>query len=691
MDASTQSVNPSTTIAILLGASAWPNSPGFQASPAFINAAQGLKKYLLSPSGFDLPVANFFDQFDTPISTSDQLEMLGSFLEKRIQEQKQAQQPIRDVLVYFVGHGGFAGAAADFYLLPRRANASSLRASGMSIDALAEVLREKARRTRQYLLLDCCFSAAAFSSFQGGADQVALLKIVDAFHVSGKSSSFPQKGTTLLCSSDQKSPSLLLLDESCTMFSFALLEALKQGNVYRPERLSLRDLRELAQGQLDSLDNKNAPRPGLHSPDQSEGDVADVPLFPNPSFRPRDTYQDEPREAKPKPTTRKAAPKEEEAPPVETAAGPLSETDLVRLFRAGVAAKAAHDLEQAAKLWQQVLDADPNFGNNTLAPEMEKLEKELHPLRVQRARQRAEEFHIAGTWVDELEAWQVLAALEPNDREAKERIKIAGNNQKYVWMYLSAEQDVRENKTESAKLQLDMLWKNAPDYGDPAGLAPELGMPTHLNYAQKQIAATHEKERNEIAAQQVIAAQRDAEIVELRRSTRRVRNKKLAKWVSLILVAGGGGVGLEMLLKPDVPLLKQNAFIGTGIGVIAGWIVALVVVWPLILLIKVMAYNYRWTSTPNNLHRVARGIYLYTFLSITEGIVFTYTNYQVMASISSFLSVASLICGLVAIAFAPEKTQKHKWLTRLLLLGVITTIFYPFFYRIFNIGSITRE
>jgi uncharacterized caspase-like protein len=271
-----------TTLVILLGASAWPNSPGFQASKAFVHASQGFKDYLLDPHGFDLPMSNLLDLFDAQTSTSDQLETLGSFLKERTQTQKAAHQAVRDVLVYFVGHGGFAGPSADFYLLPRRANASSLKASGMAIDALAEVLREKARQTRRYLFLDCCFAAAAFHSFQGGPDQTAIAKTLDAFHVQHQSSGFPGKGTVLLCSSDQKSPSLLLPDESCTMFSHALLDVLKNGDPHRPLQLSLRDLKELAEDRLAALPEDNAPRPGLYSPEQSEGDVADVPFFLNP-------------------------------------------------------------------------------------------------------------------------------------------------------------------------------------------------------------------------------------------------------------------------------------------------------------------------------------------------------------------------------------------------------------------------
>src|SRR5207245_11357895 len=73
----------------------------------------------------------------------------------------------------------------------------------------------------------------------------------------------------------------LLPDESGTMFSHALLDVLRNGDLHRPHLMSLRDIKELAEDRLVALPERNAPRPGLYSPDQSEGDVADVPLFPN--------------------------------------------------------------------------------------------------------------------------------------------------------------------------------------------------------------------------------------------------------------------------------------------------------------------------------------------------------------------------------------------------------------------------
>jgi hypothetical protein len=275
--------SPSTTLVILLGASEWPAFPEFSPSVAFTHAASRLEAYFLDPQHFGLPLDNLLDLFDSEKSADEQDEQIGKFLESRIGALRKAGIPARDVLLYFVGHGGFVGHESRFYLAIRRTRMDNPRASGLQVTALAYTLLEKARHLRRYILLDCCFAAAAFRSFQANPAQVAIEKTVDVFEVKQKREGSPQKGTTLLCSSDHRTPSLLLPDERSTMFSYAVLDALLTGDVYRPESLSLRDLRDLAADRLNDLPTGNAPRPVLHSPDQSQGDVADVPFFPNPA------------------------------------------------------------------------------------------------------------------------------------------------------------------------------------------------------------------------------------------------------------------------------------------------------------------------------------------------------------------------------------------------------------------------
>src|SRR6266567_2626165 len=271
--------SPQTTLLILLGASEWPFSPEFQSSGAFANAARRVKAYFLNLRPFGLPAENLLDLFDADQSADELDVAIGQFLQQRMAVMKAMGNPARDLLLYFVGHGGFVGRDSDFYLAIRRTRMDNPRASGLQMMTLADALVERAHDLRRIIILDCCFAAAAFSAFQSGPDQVALEKTVDAFEVQQKAVGVPTKGTTLLCSSNHKSPSLLLPDGSSTMFTKAFLDALIQGTPSQEDRFTLRDVKDVATDFLSEM--RNAPKPVVHSPDQSEGDVADIPFFPN--------------------------------------------------------------------------------------------------------------------------------------------------------------------------------------------------------------------------------------------------------------------------------------------------------------------------------------------------------------------------------------------------------------------------
>jgi hypothetical protein len=105
---------------------------------------------------------------------------------------------------------------------------------------------------------------------------------------------------------------------------------------------------------------------------------------------------------------------------------------------------------------------------------MTRLRQELHPLRVQRLRERAKQAHSRGEWGQEIGAWRALLNLEPQDTQAQEAIPKAEYNQKYAWMYEIAAQFVEEGLLKPAALQLNILWQDAPDYGDPLGLRTKI-------------------------------------------------------------------------------------------------------------------------------------------------------------------------------------------------------------------------
>ena len=181
-----QAPSAQTTLLILLGASAWPFSPEFQSSDAFANAARRVKAYFLNVRPFGLPAENLLDLFDADQSADELDVAIGQFLQQRVTAMKTTRNAARDLLLYFIGHGGFVGRDSDFYLAIRRTRMDNPRSSALQMMSLADTLTERARHLRRILILDCCFAAAAFSAFQSGPAQVAMEKTVDAFEVRGE-------------------------------------------------------------------------------------------------------------------------------------------------------------------------------------------------------------------------------------------------------------------------------------------------------------------------------------------------------------------------------------------------------------------------------------------------------------------------------------------------------------------------
>jgi len=293
--------SPQTTLVVLLGASEWPKFPDFQSSRAFANSASELKNYLLDASHFGLPGENLLDLFDTDQSADDIDEQIAKFLEQRIADMKASGAVPTDLLVYFVGHGGWAAAGSDYFLAIRRTRRDHPGVSAIRMESLAYTIKEKARRLRRIIILDCCFASAALRDFMGAPAQTAILQTVAAFETSRKVQGVPGRGTTLLCSSGSTIPSVISRSGDYTMFTHALLQALSTGSPQYEEHLSLRDVIGLTIDALRDESDEEVPRPQLHSPDQSEGDIANIPFFPNPAlkaslkadaFAPRKTKKD---------------------------------------------------------------------------------------------------------------------------------------------------------------------------------------------------------------------------------------------------------------------------------------------------------------------------------------------------------------------------------------------------------------
>jgi hypothetical protein len=257
-------LSPKTTLGIILGASEWPYWEGLAHGQPFANSGKHFCDYLLDEKGFGLPTENLLNLFDTEEAVSAVERKIATFLKnaRRLKPQ--------DLLLYYVGHGGFLG-ARDYYLALR----SSVEDQGTSVlrmQDLASTIRTGAPDLRRYLILDCCFAARAFQEFQSAPGTAARQQTLQAF---------PSTGTALLCSSSAQNPSIAPKGGQYTMFTGALLKVLRDGSPKYPPGLSLNVIGEMVEGLVKEHYEGQAVRPQVLSPHQDEGNIAKLPLFPN--------------------------------------------------------------------------------------------------------------------------------------------------------------------------------------------------------------------------------------------------------------------------------------------------------------------------------------------------------------------------------------------------------------------------
>jgi serine/threonine protein kinase len=174
-----------------------------------------------------------------------------------------------------------------------------------------------------------------------------------------------------------------------------------------------------------------------------------------------------------------------------------------QLFQEGVRAQANGNLEEAFRIWRQILTM-PGIAerySTTAQNRIRELRTQLIPFR----RKQAREANIQGRWRDEIRLWEDLLALEPSAKEPalrlillptqgkvksnstqriRGRLQIARQNERCAWMYEGAQQFIHNRDNVAARAQLQMLWSDAPYFGDPAGLAKIVSLPTALSYEQ---------------------------------------------------------------------------------------------------------------------------------------------------------------------------------------------------------------
>lgn len=257
-------------IAIVLGASSWPNSDSLAGPESLRNSATAFVDYLHSPEGLYLRQEEVLSLFDSEDAPSKLIEQIISFL--------QGHKPrggTTSLIMYYVGHGFFVH--NDYYLAIKHTNAEFSAASSLHVRDLADAILKNTFSLRRFVILDCCFAAAAYKEFQSAPLQAAVQKL---------QSEMPPEGTALLCASGARDFGRAPKGEVYTMFSGALLRVLKFGNMAAGPELSLADVGDLTAALINDKYPDTAVRPEVHSPEKRKGDVALIPLFPNQAVRP---------------------------------------------------------------------------------------------------------------------------------------------------------------------------------------------------------------------------------------------------------------------------------------------------------------------------------------------------------------------------------------------------------------------
>jgi len=263
---------PSAMVAIILGASEWPRSRArWQGAPAFGNSAADFKSYLKDVDGLHLQDDAVLDLFDDPRSADDIDDAIDRFLTER-----RAAGALNDVLLYFTGHGAFAE-DRRYCLAIRATRVDALGQSGYRVASLARTINRNMRVGRRFVILDACFAAAAEADFIAQSDAATRLE-------EQTMSALADAGTALLCATSSTDVALAPRAGVHTMFSGALLQALREGSPSGGQRLSFDDLRNLVAQRIEQSYREEAVIPEIHVPDQRRGDISRIALFPNPRF-----------------------------------------------------------------------------------------------------------------------------------------------------------------------------------------------------------------------------------------------------------------------------------------------------------------------------------------------------------------------------------------------------------------------
>jgi S-adenosylmethionine hydrolase len=262
----------SETFAIILGASKYPEHSQLPERASFLASAEAFRQYLLAPDGLAIPSENLLWLFDSPLGNREQLLQIDNFIHSaNALRTRRAAPQIRglDLVVLYVGHGAY-WQRDEFYLTPKTVVENKEQVTSIRFADFAHVINTFGGR--RYIVLDCCYAAAAARHLQALGPPPSL--------GSEGERHFPKSGTALLAASSKDSPAQAPEDAEYTLFSDALQMALS-GKLPRPEGgvYSMHTLHHAISDYIQFHHASSGVQPEIHVPKQTAGDISDRPVF----------------------------------------------------------------------------------------------------------------------------------------------------------------------------------------------------------------------------------------------------------------------------------------------------------------------------------------------------------------------------------------------------------------------------
>ncbi len=253
---------------VYLGASRFPYKEGLD-KPSFAAAKQAAGAVLTAEYLIASEVKSL-DLFDQELNQEQITDRVADFLK--------APPKLTDLIIYYCGHGGFLP-HKSFYLTLRSTKDNREAGTGFSLRRFRLDLENLLFDKRIYLVLDCCYAAAAVDAWQSdkGAKEVIVNDIEMAF---------PPRGTALIAAASRTSPALAPEERETTLFTGHFVEAVRAGIKDRREVLSFADLAENIEKRIRTESLRTKVLPELHVPRQLDGDLSRMPFIKNPSFLP---------------------------------------------------------------------------------------------------------------------------------------------------------------------------------------------------------------------------------------------------------------------------------------------------------------------------------------------------------------------------------------------------------------------